>query len=191
MGRPREFDEDEAVAAARAAFWSGGVNATSISDLAFATGLSVGSIYKAFGSKAELCHRTLDDYLDAGLASASALLDSAESAIDGVAAWLGSMAEQAGRSDDLRGCYAVLCATELAAHDEEARTRLRLHDERLRGRVADALRSAVAAGDLECDPVIGAQLLCATVNGVQVEARKGIDRAVAHRILRLALDGLR
>ncbi len=64
MGRPREFDEKVVVAKARDAFWANGISATSISDLGDATGLSVGSIYKAFDSKDGLCFRTLDDYLD-------------------------------------------------------------------------------------------------------------------------------
>ena len=55
MARPREFDETEVVDLARNAFWSHGVAATSITALSEATGLSVGSIYKAFKSKDALC----------------------------------------------------------------------------------------------------------------------------------------
>ncbi|OFE14537.1 hypothetical protein BA895_09230 [Humibacillus sp. DSM 29435] len=51
MGRNRGFDEDAVVAAAAAAFSTGGYEATSIDDLVRCTGLHRGSLYQAFGSK--------------------------------------------------------------------------------------------------------------------------------------------
>ena len=95
MGRPREFDEGVVVDAAREAFWSRGVHATSISDLSEATGLSVGSLYKAFGSKSELCTRTLDTYLEAGLERVEAILTGAASPVAGLQDWLEWIAERA------------------------------------------------------------------------------------------------
>ena len=67
MARPREFDESEVLDAAIAAFWRGGYAATSISDLQAATGLSRGSLYKAFGYKHGLFLAALDRYLRHGL----------------------------------------------------------------------------------------------------------------------------
>ena len=84
MGRPKEFDEVTVVAAARDAFWGGGVAATSISDLSGATGLSVGSPYEAFGSKAALTERTLQDYLEQSYEQAQRLLDGAPSGLAGL-----------------------------------------------------------------------------------------------------------
>ena len=95
MGRPRTFDEEVVVDAAREAFWSRGVHATSIADLSEATGLSVGSLYKAFGSKGELCARTLDSYLEAGLARVEAILTGAASPVTGLQDWLEWIAERA------------------------------------------------------------------------------------------------
>ena len=96
MGRLKEFDEATVVAAARDAFWGGGVAATSISDLSGAsgrrgsadlcgaTGLSVGSLYEAFGSKAALTERTLQDYLEQSYEQAQRLLDGAASGLAGL-----------------------------------------------------------------------------------------------------------
>ena len=49
MARPRTFDEQEVVAAARDEFWERGYAATSVDDLTAATGLGKGSLYGAFG----------------------------------------------------------------------------------------------------------------------------------------------
>ena len=62
MPRPRNFDEDTVVAAARDRFWGGGYAATSVDDLTAATGLGKGSLYGAFGDKHGLFVRALDGY---------------------------------------------------------------------------------------------------------------------------------
>lgn len=51
MGRPRAFDEDQAVAAATELFARHGYEGTSIDDLVTALGVHRGSLYKVFGSK--------------------------------------------------------------------------------------------------------------------------------------------
>lgn len=191
MGRPRQFDEDVVVDAARQEFWSRGVHATSITDLSESTGLSVGSLYKAFGSKGELCARTLDSYLDVGLEQVEAILTGAASPVAGLQDWLEWIAERASSAGPTRGCYAVVCASELAPTDVSVRTRLVSHDQRLRALVASVISAAHRDGELSGDPESGARLLCTTVNGVQLEARKGISRDDARATLMLALHALR
>ena len=190
MGRPREFDEAQVVAAARDAFWAGGVAATSIADLSEATGLSTGSLYKAFGSKAGLTDRTLQDYLEQSYEQVRRLVDDAPSGLAGLRAWLDTAAASASECGPTRGCYAVVCAVELADRDEQNRERLRRHDDRLRALLASAISRAVREGDLDVDPEAGARLLLTTVVGLQVDARKGVSAATARSTLDLALRAL-
>ncbi|MDY7105473.1 MAG: TetR/AcrR family transcriptional regulator [Actinomycetota bacterium] len=193
MARPREFDEEHVLGLARDAFWSNGVAATSIADLSEATGLSVGSIYKAFGSKSGLCHRSLDQYLEAGMAELEAILDGADSPIAGIEAYLDAMARQASGDSATRGCFGVNCATELSETDDAVRGALRRNDARLVARLADAVRAAAAAGELSSDlaPVETARFLYTTVCGLQVEARKGIALEQARATVAMALRALR
>lgn len=187
MARPREFDERVVLDAARDEFWEHGVAATSISRLSEATGLSVGSLYKAFDSKGELCARTLDRYLDEGIDGLDRLLATGDSAVAGIDAWLDFVAEMAGGSTGPNGCYGVVCAVELAGDEPAVRDRLRLHDERLLGRLTDALRRAATEGaDVTTPFGDAARFLYTAVNGVQVEARKGISRDDARRTLDIA-----
>jgi TetR/AcrR family transcriptional repressor of nem operon len=69
MARPREFDEEDVVLAARERFWSTGYAATTLDDVLAATGLGKGSLYGAFGDKHQLFLRVFDDYC-AGLVDA-------------------------------------------------------------------------------------------------------------------------
>ena len=64
MGRPREFNEAEALQAAIECFWQHGYEATSIRDLADKMGISTPSLYNAYGGKRVLFARALDRYFD-------------------------------------------------------------------------------------------------------------------------------
>lgn len=60
-GRPRKFDETEVVERARDVFWNYGYAASSLDDLAAATGLNRPSLYAAFGDKHALYLRALQE----------------------------------------------------------------------------------------------------------------------------------
>ena len=51
MGRPREFDTEQAVARAMQLFWRQGYEGTSLTDLTEELGITRPSLYAAFGSK--------------------------------------------------------------------------------------------------------------------------------------------
>jgi TetR/AcrR family transcriptional regulator, transcriptional repressor for nem operon len=60
MGRDRQFDEEQVLAAATEQFATYGYNGTSLSMLAAATGLGKQSLYNAFGDKQSLYLKTVD-----------------------------------------------------------------------------------------------------------------------------------
>jgi AcrR family transcriptional regulator len=63
MGRPRQFDRDAALTQAMHLFWQNGFDATSLSQLKAALGISAPSFYAAFGSKEALFQETVALYL--------------------------------------------------------------------------------------------------------------------------------
>ena len=58
-GRPRQYDPDEALEAAMQLFWTRGLTATSLDDLARATGMNRPSLYNAFGDKEMIYRRSM------------------------------------------------------------------------------------------------------------------------------------
>lgn len=191
MARPRAFEEEAVLAAARSTLWANGIHATSVSDIQEATGLSSSSLYNAFGDKRGLTMATLDDYLTTAVAIVRERFAGVGGGLAAIVDYLDLSASMAGDPGPTRGCYSVVCATELAAVDDDVADRLRRHDAQLLALLAEELAVANARGELSCDPTWGARLLATAVNGVQVEARKGIAREDALTILRLALAGLR
>jgi len=61
-GRPRSFDEDQAIDAAMRVFWEKSFEGTTMTDLTDATGLSRSSIHAAFGSKEGLFLKAVERY---------------------------------------------------------------------------------------------------------------------------------
>ena len=64
MARPKGYDRDTVLLAARDLFWEQGYHATSIAELEQSTGLNRSSIYQEFGSKHGLFEAALECYID-------------------------------------------------------------------------------------------------------------------------------
>lgn len=119
MARPRTFDEDDVIAAAREEFWNRGYAATSVDDLTAATGLGKGSLYGAFGDKHTLYLRALDDYIASSLAAVRATLcDPRYVAYDRLARHIRSQVKAIAADKDRRGCLMAKSAAELAGTDD-------------------------------------------------------------------------
>lgn len=65
LGRPRNFDYDEALLQAMAVFWDKGYEGASMRDLTGAMGITGPSLYAAFGDKRGLFLKTIDYYCSA------------------------------------------------------------------------------------------------------------------------------
>ncbi len=64
LGRPRKFNEKEALSAAMHLFWKKGYDGTSMKELTQAMNMKGPSIYAAFGDKRALYLRTIEHYAD-------------------------------------------------------------------------------------------------------------------------------
>jgi AcrR family transcriptional regulator len=74
-GRPRNFDETQALDRALELFWSRGYEGTSLEDLTQAMGMNRPSLYATFGCKEQLFRRALDRYAEGPAAYMAAALD--------------------------------------------------------------------------------------------------------------------
>src|SRR6187431_1625810 len=64
LGRPREFDVDEALDRAMGVFWRKGYEGASLPELTAAMGINRPSLYAAFGNKESLFKKALGRYVE-------------------------------------------------------------------------------------------------------------------------------
>jgi len=138
-GRPRAFDEAEALDAALHLFWQKGYEATSLDDLTEAMGISRSSFYGCFGTKHALLIRALEHYAARGIEGLSRMREAAGSPRAALQAMLCAVADAEGGQ---RGCMMTNCITELAPHDPEVAEIARNHIARVEDLFEAELRGA-------------------------------------------------
>src|SRR5256714_8246052 len=118
MGRPRSFDEDQVLRAARDQFWSTGYAGTSVDDILTATGLGKGSLYGAFGDKHALFLRVFDAYCIDAVNAVRGALDGPDSGAHGrLRAHVLAVARSTGNDTDRLGCLLARGTAHLAGSD--------------------------------------------------------------------------
>jgi TetR/AcrR family transcriptional repressor of nem operon len=193
VGRPRAYDRDAALLAARDLFWEQGYERTSIADLEERTGLNRSSLYQEFGSKQKLFEASLECYADRIISGLLAGLrfgtdtglppegsPAAEAGLAAVAALFRRVAElcRCDAAVSARGCMMVNATAELAAHDAGVRAHAAAYRDRLRADFGAALSRAAAFGEIAPDTVESrAALLAVALMGAWLSAR--IDPADA------------
>lgn len=189
MARPRKFDEQEVVVAARRQFNETGYHGTSVEDLSRATGLSKGSLYGAFGDKEALFHRVFDDYCTSAGDSVSARVEGPEDqALDRLRDWLRLPEDNSGRV----GCLLAKGTAELAWQDAVVATRSLATFDTLFDCCRRLVEQAQRAGHLDpdADPAVLGELVVATHRGLEALAKAGVDATTLNRIADAAIDAI-
>jgi len=187
--RPRKFDESDVIAAARDEFWTRGYGATSVDDLAAATGLGKGSLYGAFGDKHGLFMRTLDDYIATSLDQVRTQLhDPAHSAYERLIRHIRRQADAAATDKTRRGCMMSRTAAELGSTDGEVEDKVERAYSAWRDELADVIGEAQRTGEIDekVDRRALAGTVLAFVRGLEALHEGGVKPAA----LRSAADAM-
>ncbi|WP_216361248.1 TetR/AcrR family transcriptional regulator [Caulobacter mirabilis] len=177
------------MAAARDAFWEAGYSATSLDDLAAATGMNRPSLYAAFGDKHSLYLAALKGQAEGMLAATRAGL-----AFRGdLKATLANFYSRAvdlyiGDRDSGRGCFLVGTALADAVSDVEVRAVLRESFEQMDTLMAERLQRAVVDGDLPADADVPTLTYVAmsALHGLAIRSRAGFSREALGRLANAA-----
>ena len=167
----RQFDEDALLEIALRTFWQNGFTATSMIDVAEATGVQRGSLYNAYGDKETLFLLAFERYSGQFLDFVrQALSSDPDPAVALTALFRGAIANM-GKGTPSRGCLTTRTAIELplAGKAIEARVRRLIGD--FTALVRDALSTPAARRKLSCDPEIAADLAVTFTRGLAVMER--------------------
>ncbi|WP_084337689.1 TetR/AcrR family transcriptional regulator [Actinomadura oligospora] len=180
-GRPRSFDVDTAAEAALRTLWAKGYEASSVGDLVTATGLSMSSLYSAFGSKRGVLEAALTLY-DRNRDDLLAPLERGNEGLEDLRRFLEAL-RQSVSEPGIPGCFMVNTSTEVAPHDSGIAARTSRYRDRVYAGITAALNRAVASGELPPGDVQDrARILQAGSYGALVVARAG-DTAEARTII--------
>jgi len=191
MGRPRQFDREEALNAATRVFIEFGYEATSIQHLVDAMGINRASLYDTYGDKETLFLEVLDRYDDWAYAELHACLEAQESKVEGLRSWFYRVVEQ-GSNRRHPGCLMVNSTVERALRDEDCAARAARNFRRSEEAYYGALVEAQRLGEISEDRNLRAlaRFLAGTIRGIRVSAKATGDYQTLKDIADIALSNL-
>ena len=190
-GRPPAYDAKAALTRAMEAFWDAGYAATSLDDLAAATGMNRPSLYGAFGDKRALYLKTLEHYgaggqLKAALAAAVPLRDALRHVYD-----LAIKLYVSGKHG-ARGCFLINTAATESVKSPEVRAlfaaQLRELDDIFEARMRRAMTERELPAD--ADSSARAKLASAVLHSLALRSRAGDPRATLEAIAAAGVDAI-
>ena len=187
MARPRSFDPDEALDAARDVFWQKGFQGTSLDDITAATGLAKPSLYAAFGDKNALFLKVLDRYHARIVANAERTLNERPSARDAIERWLKGFVPFCSGIKGSRGCLSVNTAADGASDQKEVRNSIARFNRKLEELLRNRLRADRAQFSDAFDPDAAAHTIMAIYLGLMVLAKEVPDAARVRATLNQAM----
>ena len=188
IGRPKQFEREDALEKAMQLFWSQGYQATGVQDLVEHMGIGRQSLYSTFGDKRRLFVEAVAHYGRTVGESLVKTLDAPRPPLANIRKAFTIWLEMA----TSRGCLLGNAAIERCPHDPEVATGVRS----LLGTTEKALRRAldraVETGELEpeTDTRALAAFLVAAGQGLIVMGKAGASRAKLRVMARVALSTL-
>jgi AcrR family transcriptional regulator len=189
VGRPREFDAEEALAAALKVFWRKGYEGASLTDLTDAMGITRPSLYCAYGNKEALFKKALDLYAREKLTFIDQAL-SAPTGCEAVARFLYSACELYASDPDTPGCMGVNSVlTCQGVASESVRQELIARRIDVESRLRLRLERAQAEGEFgpEVDPAALAVYVMTIGQGIALQAQQGASGQVLRQVVATAL----
>ena len=175
-GRPRSFDEKDALKNATQVFWSKGYDGVTIDDLVEGMGVGRPSLYAVFGDKRAIFLRALKAYAERKGASAAKALLSPQTLRDSIAGFLKYAVESATEKGSARGCL-LMCVAPLV-NDAEVQRFLQSTVAGGAALLENRFRHGISAGDIPPDFPVATRAIQVTdfARGLTMRAQIGTPR---------------
>jgi AcrR family transcriptional regulator len=171
----RQFDEAAVMETALDLFWSQGLAATSMPDLARATGVQRGSLYNAYGDREAIFLRAFDLY-------ATRFLEAAKTSLQGgdagqmLSRFFETAIANMTKGSPPRGCLTTKTATDGSVASDRVRQKLRELLDTLTSLVEAALKRPGIGQQLALEPAEAADVVVTFTRGLAVMERVNGDR---------------
>ncbi len=187
-GRPRNFDESDALAKATQVFWSKGYDGVTIDDLVAGMGVGRPSLYAVFGDKRTIFLRVLRAYAERKGASAANALLAPQTLRDSITGFLRFAVESATEKGSAPGCL-IVCVAPLV-DDAEVKEFLKAAAAAGAALVERRFRDAISAGEIPSDFPAAVRAVQVTdfARGLTMRAQIGTPRKTLLRDAEEAAD---
>src|SRR3954467_2698534 len=175
MSGVRQFEEEVVLDQALEVFWRKGLRATSMLDLARATGVQRGSLYYAYGGKEALFRLAFTRYGSRFLAAAASALDQPD-ARTALRRFFAVVVANMTAGAPSRGCLTTNTAVDSASSGQAVRSNLRKLLDELHEIVAAALSRPAMRKSLVVEPDDAARIVVTFTRGLAVMERVYRDR---------------
>jgi AcrR family transcriptional regulator len=190
VGRPREFDVEEALSAALKVFWRKGYEGASLTDLTEAMGVTRPSLYCAFGNKESLFKKALDLYEREKLSFIDCSL-TAPTGREAIERFLYNACDAYAADPETPGCMGINSILSCQGIASEA-VRQELIDRKIdvESRLRARLERAKADGDFgpDVDPAALATYVVTVGQGIALQAGTGATNATMKKVVATALQ---
>jgi len=188
-GRPKIFDEQQAISKATEVFREKGYDTASAEELLCAMGIGKGSFYLAFkGGKQELYIRSITQFADHFYQKLSDSISSAENKIQFIRQFFLSLSD-ASDCDKERGCYLGNALVQLSEKDQNIKSITAQLLKKLQVLFAETVRNAQENGQISSteDPEIIGWHLSNLWNGIHVTRRMETAPEILKSIIEINL----
>lgn len=184
-GRPKIFDEQQALEQAMLLFWKNGYIATSISELTQAMGITAPSLYCSFGDKASLFNRCIDYYLANEACPIIEIMHQAKTAKIAFELLLYDSAKRSVQPDKPAGCMLITSTIGKAKQAEEVHEHLQEKRNNYKLLLLQRLQKGIQEGDIAPNAPIDAisDFYLTILNGLTVKACDGADLETLNQII--------
>ena len=188
-GRPLSFDRDAALEQAMLVFWRHGYEASSLTQLTSAMGITPPSLYTAFGDKKQLFLAAVERYVARSEVSVDSLRN-APTAHEAVADMLRTAAISQTQRGKPAGCLLVHGASNCSKPSEDVQRALAKLRGRLERAVKEKIEEGVGRGELPAQTDAGAlaAFYVSVTHGMSTQAQDGASR---ERLLAIAAAAMR
>ncbi|HIG40289.1 MAG TPA: TetR/AcrR family transcriptional regulator [Gammaproteobacteria bacterium] len=189
-GRPRKFDEDTALEAARDVFWANGFSATSLDDLADAMEMNRPSIYRAFGDKETLYRSALAQFSSQMKSAMQETLFAESDLRKGLQGFYQIALEIYLSGSQSKGCLVMSTAVSVAVCHAEIREDLLSIIKIIDKGFEQRLQFAIDEGQLpqDFDATARAAIAQSILHSLSLRARAGESRRSLNRLLKAGVE---
>ncbi len=188
-GRPRCFDEQEALHKAMLLFWEYGYEATSISDLTQALNITAPSLYGSFGDKSQLFYRCLDYYLTTEACPIERIFQEARTARIAIEIYLHENIKKMVQEHKPAGCMLVVATMNCSEQNHQIQEQLLQKRHWVKQRIYERLQQGIQDQDLSPNSPIEAMadFYTTIIQGMTLQARDGATIEQLNRVAEHAM----